>query len=113
MVCSDTQHLASCSGPSSWLVYLVGQYVEYSVQDSESFHISQRHRLNLKLLLQSVKVKANVSGSCPDTHLNSNIHSIYFSLNSWAARGWITNGFWISNNNLNFNLSLYQCEIVP
>ena len=72
---------------SSWFVYLVGQYVEYSVQDSESFHISQRHRLNLKLLLQSVKVKANVSGSCPDTHLNSNIHSIYFSLNSWGRLG--------------------------
>ena len=61
---------------------------------------SHRGTLQLKLLLQSLKIIANVPVGCHDIHWNSYVHCINFSLNAW---GWIiiilslAFPFWIIN----------------
>ena len=68
----------------------------------------EKDRLKLKLLSQSLKVKANLHVSCHDydTHQNSNIHCIYLSLKAQTQLGTGLKDYCVSNNNFNFGLSL-------
>ena len=67
--------------------------------------VAQRDSLDLKLLLQSMKMKANVPFH--DTHWKCYIHCIYFALNGREHLGTGLKDNRISIDNFSFSLFLW------